>query len=314
MRLVFMGTPFFAVPVLEELVRAGHQVMCVVTQPDRPRGRNLKMQSPPVKEAALNLGLPVWQPEKPGDPDFLAVLGNLFPDAVIVAAYGRILPPAVLRLPRYGCINVHASLLPKYRGAAPIHRAIINGEKETGITTMMMDEGLDTGDILLQEAVPIAEEDTAGTLHDRLAKLGAEVLVKTLELLAAGKLTPRPQDHALATYAPALSRADEEIDWGASARDVYNRVRGLAPWPGAATLWAGRVLKIWRVTVASGESLLAGTLPGQVRVASPAEGLLVQANPGLVAVEELQVQGGRKMGAGEFLRGHPILPGTFFGV
>lgn len=314
MRVVFMGTPSFAVPILEAIVRSGYQVVGVVTQPDRPRGRSLKIHPSPVKEAALNFGLAVWQPQSPQDPQFLSAVGDSLPDVIVVAAYGRILPPAVLRLPKYGCVNVHASLLPKYRGAAPIQRAIINGEKETGITTILMDEGLDTGDILLQEAVPITEEDTAGTLHDRLAKLGAGVLTATLDLLKAGKLTPRPQDHAMATYAPPLTREDERIDWSAGAREVYNRVRGLDPLPGAATLWEGRVLKIWKAAVADEVTLLAGTVPGQVRTAGPQEGLIVQANPGLVAVKELQLQGGRRMSAGEFLRGHPVPPGTIFGA
>lgn len=307
-----MGTPQFAVPVLEAIVDAGYRVVGVVTRPDRPKGRGGKIQPSPVKEAALGRGLAVWQPQRLGEPEFLAALADLLPDVIVVAAFGQLLPPAVLKMPKYGCINVHASLLPKYRGAAPIHRAIINGERETGITTMFMDEGLDTGDILLQEAVPITDEDTAGTLHDRLAQLGAQVLVKTLAGLSAGRLPRRPQDHARATYAQPLTRADELITWDASARSVFNQVRGLNPWPGAATLWNGRVLKIWRVEVATEESLLVGTLPGQVRTADPEKGLLIQANPGLVRVVELQLQGGRRLNAEAFLRGHPIAPGTIF--
>lgn len=312
MRVVFMGTPHFAVPVLEAIVDAGYQVVGVVTRPDRPKGRGWKIHPSPVKEAAVGRGLAVFQPPRLSEPEFLAELDNLLPDVIVVAAYGQILPPAVLHLPKHGCINVHASLLPKYRGAAPIHRAIINGEKETGITTMFMDEGLDTGDILLQEALPITDEDTAGTLHDRLARLGAGMLVKTLDLLAAGMCPRRPQEHALATYAPPLAREDELIAWNAGARAVFNQVRGLNPRPGAATFWDGRVLKIWRAEVAQEESLLAGTLPGQVRAASPGEGLLVQANPGLVRVTELQLQGGRRLSAQDFLRGHPIAVGTIF--
>jgi len=310
MRIVFMGTPQFAVPVLEAIVDAGYQVVGVVTQPDRPKGRGQKIQPSPVKEAAVNRGLAVWQPLRLSEPAFLAALADLFPDVIAVAAFGQLLPPAVLRTPKYGCINVHASLLPKYRGAAPIHRAILNGERETGITTMFMDEGLDTGDILLQEALPVTDEDTAGTLHDRLAQLGAQVLVKTLAKLAAGTLPHRPQDHARATYAPPLTRADELIAWDTAARNVFNQVRGLNPWPGAATAWEGRTLKIWRAEVAQEESFLAGTLPGQVRSAGPAGGLLVQANPGLVRIVELQLQGGRRLPAEEFLRGHPIPVGT----
>jgi len=312
MRIVFMGTPQFAVPVLEAIVDAGYRVVGVVTQPDRPKGRGGKIQPSPVKEAAVGLGLAVWQPQRLSEPEFLTALEDLLPDVIVVAAFGQVLPPAVLKMPKYGCINVHASLLPKYRGAAPIHRAIINGEQETGITTMFMDEGLDTGDILLQEALPITDEDTAGTLHDRLAQLGAQVLVKTLAGLSAGRLARRPQDHARATYAPPLTRADELIAWDAPARSVFNQVRGLNPWPGAATLWNGRILKIWRVEVAREEPLVAGTLPGQVRAADPGEGLLVQANPGLVRVVELQIQGGRRLNAEDFLRGHPIAVGIIF--
>lgn len=312
MRVVFMGTPQFAVPILEAVVDAGYKVVGVVTQPDRPRGRGRKVAPSPVKEAAINRGLALFQPPRVSAPEFLAALEDLLPDVIAVAAFGQILPPAVLKAPKYGCINVHASLLPRYRGAAPIHRAIINGEKETGITTVFMDEGLDTGDILLQEALPITDEDTAGTLHDRLAQLGARTLVKTLDMLAAGRLKPRPQDHARATYAPALTREDELINWEAGARDVFNQVRGLNPWPGAATIFEGHVLKIWRVEVAAGESLAAGVLPGQVRLADPEDGLIVQAGSGLVLVKELQLQGGRRMSAQDFLRGHPIPVGTVF--
>ena len=312
MRLFFMGTPQFAVPILEAIVDAGYQVVGVVTQPDRPKGRGHKIHFSPVKEIAINYGLAVFQPNRLSEPDFLARLEDFLPDVMVVAAFGQILPPAVLRVPRYGCLNVHASLLPAYRGAAPIHRAIINGEKETGITIIMMDESLDTGDILLQEALPIADEDTAGTLHDRLAQLGAQMLVKALELLVMGRLQRRPQDHARATYAPLLSQKDESIKWDASARAIFNQVRGLNPWPGAATIWKGRFLKIWRVEVAQSECLLAGTLPGQVRVASPEDGLIVQANPGLVLVRELQLQGGKRMEIKEFLRGNPIAIATLF--
>lgn len=312
MRLFFMGTPQFAVPILEAIVGAGYQVVGVVTQPDRPKGRGQKIHFSPVKEMAINYGLAVFQPNRLSEPDFLARLADFLPDVVVVAAFGQILPPAVLRVPRYGCLNVHASLLPAYRGAAPIHRAIINGEKETGITIIMMDEGLDTGDILLQEALPIADEDTAGTLHDRLAQLGAQTLVKALELLVVGRLQRQPQDHARATYAPLLSQKDELIKWDASARAIFNQVRGLNPWPGAATIWKGRLLKIWRAEVARSECLLAGTLPGQVRVASPEDGLIVQANPGLVLVKELQLQGGKRMEIKEFLRGNPIAIATLF--
>jgi len=302
----------FAVPVLEAILSNGHQVIGVVTRHDRPKGRGQRIQSSPVKQVAINHGLAVWEPVRLSEASFLARLGDLHPDVIVVAAFGQILPPVVLRMPKYGCINVHASLLPGYRGAAPIHRVIMNGEKETGITIMFMDEGLDTGDILLQESIPITDGDTAGTLHDRLARLGAGMLVKALDSLEQGTLNRTPQDHAKATYAPVLTRQDELIQWTAGARHIFNQVRGLSPWPGASTMWKGQLLKIWRVEVSQGESLLAGFVPGQVRAANAVDGLLVQANPGQVLIKELQLQGSKRMRAEDFLRGRPIEVGTIF--
>ncbi len=312
MRVVFMGTPVFAVPCLKALLKEGLQVAGVVTQPDRPKGRGQKHIPGAVKEEAVFHGLDIYQPLNLKDSEFVRQMAELSPEVIVVVAFGRILPRVILDLPLMGCINVHASLLPKYRGAAPIHRAIINGEKITGITTMLINESLDSGDILLQEAVPIHKEDTVGTLHDRLASLGANLLVKTLRLLEAGDLTPVPQDHSKATYAYMISSEDEVLDWNAPAGAIFNHVRGMDPWPGAKTSLNEKLLKIWRVEAIETECSREGTIPGQVVVSGP-EGLVVQANPGLVDVKELQLQGGKRLPAVDFLRGRPVRTGTVLG-
>src|SRR5512147_571289 len=235
MRIVFMGTPDFAVPSLEALLKSPDEVVGVVTQPDRPKGRGQVLTPSPVKQVALREHIPILQPTKMKDPDFLAALGAWKPDLIAVAAFGRILPPVILSLPPKGCINVHGSLLPKYRGAGPIQWAIINGETETGITTMLMDEGMDTGAMLLQEKIAIAPDDTAGSLSPRLAEVGGRLLVETLARLKAGTVVPQVQDHAQATMAPLLKKEDGAINWTVSATAIANRVRGLTPWPGAYT-------------------------------------------------------------------------------
>ncbi|RKO67293.1 methionyl-tRNA formyltransferase [Desulfofundulus salinus] len=307
MRVVFMGTPDFAVPALKGLVGAGYPVVGVVTQPDRPKGRGKKIQPSPVKQAALHMGLPVLQPVRVRDAAFVEQLKQLEPEVIVVAAFGQILPPSILHLPPRGCINIHASLLPRYRGAAPIHRAIMNGERETGVTIMLMDEGLDTGDILLQQAVAIGEADNAGAIHDRLAQLGAELLLQTLNLLKQGHLHACPQEDSLATYAPPLTREDEIIDWERPARDLYNQIRGLDPWPGARTWWGEQVLKVWRAVVKE-EAVPKGVLPGQVIAAD--EEVVVATGRGCLSLQEVQLQGGRRLPVAEFLRGHPLAPGT----
>jgi len=308
-RIIFMGSPRFAVPSLEALVAAGQTVLGVVTQPDRPRGRSGRPQPTPVKEAALRYGLSVWQPSRVGDPGFVAALKELEPDAVVVVAYGQILPREVLAIPRYGCINVHASLLPKYRGAAPIHRAIMNGETETGVTTMYLDEGMDTGDIIFQATLAIGEEDNVGTVHDRLAALGAGVLLDTLAAVEAGTAPRVAQNHGLATYAPPLTRADERIDWRRPARAIYNHVRGMDPWPGAYTVYDGRIWKVWRVRFEPGS----GGRPGEILEATPDQGIRVQAGDGTVVITDLQPAGGRRLSAAEFLRGYRVRVGTVLG-
>ncbi|HWJ03432.1 MAG TPA: methionyl-tRNA formyltransferase, partial [Verrucomicrobiae bacterium] len=233
MRVVFMGTPDFSVPCLNALVEAGHEVMAVVTQPDRPRGRGQQMAHSPVKAAALSFGLKILQPSKVREADFIATLKELAPEVIVVVAFGQILPGEILDLPLKGCINVHASLLPKYRGAAPIHWAVIEGEKQTGVTTMYMDRGLDTGDMLLKGTVEIGESATVGEVHDKLADLGARVLIETLANL--DKIERLPQDHAASTYAPMLTREHEQINWGQDRGTVVNLIHGLNPWPGAYT-------------------------------------------------------------------------------
>lgn len=309
MRVVFMGTPDFAVPSLEALVEAGYQVALVVTQPDRPKGRGKKAAFSPVKESALNLGLPLLQPEQVRGDDFLNQLKSYCPDVVVVVAYGRILPPAVLALPKFGCINVHASLLPNYRGAAPIHRAIINGESLTGITTMYMDEGLDTGDIILQKETPISRTDTVGDLHDRLAADGADLLVETLALTVQG-LAPRAPQTGESSYAPMLTLQDELIEWQEPAETIYNRIRGLNPWPGARTYLDGKVLKIWRAEVF--DEVNSQGFPGQI-LGVRREGLLVCASGNSLLITELQFQGSKRLSTADYLRGHKTPEGCLGG-
>ncbi|OPY57196.1 MAG: Methionyl-tRNA formyltransferase [Pelotomaculum sp. PtaU1.Bin035] len=308
MRIVFMGTPDFAVPSLKALVGAGHDVPAVVSQPDRPKGRGKKYTPPPVKEAASGLGLPVIQPDRVNDPDFLGLLKGLSPEAIVVVAFGRLLPPDILSLPEHGCINVHASLLPKYRGAAPIHWAVINGEKETGVTTMFINEGLDTGDMIIREVVPIYEEDSVGSVHDRLALVGARLLIETLDLIRQGRAPRTPQAGEF-TYAPMITGANELIRWDKPARDIFNHIRGMDPWPGARTYLGDKILKIWRAAVIEEEVPQAE--PGRV-FETGRDGISVGTGNGLLMITELQLQGGKRMSAADFLRGTPAPAGTLF--
>ena len=309
MRVIFMGTPDFAVPSLRALAEADYDLVAVVTQPDRPKGRGKKNTSPPVKEAAVSLKIPIFQPAKIRDPDFICALRDLSPDVIVVVAYGRILPKDILTLPEYGCINVHASLLPKYRGAAPIHWAVINGEKLTGITTMFMDEGLDTGDMILRETVPIHDDDNVGALHDHLAVLGAELLIKTLGLLRCGCAARLPQAGE-STYAPMLKAEDELILWEMPAGDIHNQIRGMDPWPGARTTLHGKVLKIWRAVLLEGNG--SAFTPGQI-ISAGSDGIIVQAGKGRLKISELQLQGAKRLYSSEFLRGTPLARGTVLG-
>ncbi len=304
-----MGTPVFAVPALRALVEAGHEIPLVVTQPDRPRGRSKKPVPPPVKELAESLNLPVFQPERVKKPEAIEEIRKTGPDAFVVAAFGQILPRALLDIPRFGSFNVHASLLPAYRGAAPINRAIINGEERTGITIMLMDEGMDTGAILTSGEEPILPDDTAGALTERLGLMGAGLIVKALAEFEGGRLKPVPQDDTRATYAPILKKETGRIDWTKTAREIERTVRGLDPWPGAYTFRAGKTVRIWKAATAVTE---AGALPGAV-VSAEKDGIVVAAGEGAVVIHELQPEGGRRMKASEYLAGHKISPGERLG-
>ena len=307
-----MGTAELACASLNALAAApGFQVLAVVTQPDRPKGRALKLLPSPVKEAALRAGLPVLQPERARDAAFLEELRRLAPDIIVVAAYGQLLPPAILALPQRGCFNVHASLLPKYRGAAPIQWAILNGESETGVTIMKMAEKLDTGDILAQRAAAITAGDTAATLHERLARLGAQLLVETLENAVNHTLAARPQSEAEATYARKIIKEDGRLDWAQPARSLWNRVRAFVPWPGAFTHLPGgaplRTVKIWRASVEESLAVAPGA-PGAVVQADKTR-IVVACGEGALRIHELQLEGGRRLTAAEFLAGHPLKTG-----
>lgn len=300
-----MGTPEFAVPSLHALLEAGHDVPAVVTQPDKPVGRRRVLTPPPLKTAAVELGLPVLQPERARDEAFLEQMRALAPDLVAYAAYGKILPPSFLEIPKHGCINVHASLLPKYRGAAPIQWAIINGETVTGVSIMRAEVGVDTGPVLLQREEPIRPDDTAGDLSARLARLGAQMLVEAVALIETGRAVFVPQDDSLATYAPMLKPEDALLDWSWPAEAVRNRVRAMNPKPGAVAVARGRDLKVWMASVVDGDP---NAEPGTV-VAVSKEGLVVQAADRAVLLEEVQPAGGGRMSGADFARGWRIAAG-----
>ena len=298
-----MGTPDFAVPSLEALLDAGHTIVGVLTQPDKPKNRGMKLQPPPVKVCALAHDIPVYQPEKMKDGTALSIIQELDPELIVVAAYGRILPQEILDAPRYGCINVHSSLLPKYRGSAPIHWAILNGEKESGVTIMNMVLALDAGDILAQTVTPIDPDETVESLHDRLAVLGAELLVGTIPAIEAGTITPVPQDPEQVTLAPMLSRALSPMDFTRPARALHDQVRGLIPWPAAVTELGGVRCKIFATSVLDETT---GKAPGTV-IAADKKGLKLACGEGTVLrIDELQADGGKRMKSADYLRGHPV--------
>jgi methionyl-tRNA formyltransferase len=294
-----MGTPEFAVPSLDILLGNDHPIAAVVTGPDKPRGRGQKLSPTPVKEVALRNNLPLLQPERLRDPDFVDQLRSLAPDIVVVVAF-RILPPELLSIPRLGSFNLHASLLPKYRGAAPINWAIINGEVETGVTTFLLEENIDTGNILLQARIRIEPEDNAGTIHDKLAVVGAELVLHTVRLIGQGKAVPKPQDDTLSTPAPKIFKEQCHIDWANPAARTHNLVRGLSPYPGAFSVHNGRVIKLYRTRITG---LPATSLPGEV-VIREASTILVSSSDMMLEVIELQQEGRKRMGAPEFLRGY----------
>ena len=304
LRTVFMGTPDFALQTLQGLIDAGCNLIAVYTQPDRPKGRGKQLAAPPIKELALQYNIPVYQPLKLRQPEAVAELEALAPDLIVVVAYGQILPKSVLDIPRYGCINVHASLLPRYRGAAPINKAIIDGETETGITTMYMDVGLDTGDMLVKKTLSIGPQETAGELHDRLAVLGRETMAETLQQLCAGTLQREVQDDDQSTYASMMKKEDGRIDWNRPAVEVHNQIRGLDPWPGAYTSLDGELLKLARTSPED----TAGGNPGSI-ISADNNGVRIACSTGTLLVKELQLAGRKRLPAADFLRGCPLEPG-----
>ena len=307
-RIVFFGTPSFALPTLRTLFEGPDEVIAVVTQPDREKGRGRKVLFSPVKELALHHGLTPLQPEKVKEEAFQEALIILQPDFIVVVAFGQILPKSILKIPKYGAVNVHASLLPKYRGAAPIAWAILNGEKVTGVTTMVIDEGMDTGGILLQAEIPIGDEETCEMLHDRLASSGAQLLLKTLEKMKGGNIQPLPQDHSKATYAPPLKKENGQIDWKKEATEIDRQIRAFNPWPGAFTKLGDQLLKIYKGEIREGAP--AGKAGAVVWLGS--DFIEVGTGKGSFLIKEVQLEGRRRMTIREFLSGHPIPMGTVF--
>ena len=303
-----MGTPDFAVPSLKALIDSGENVVGVICQPDRPKGRGHKLMACPVKETAVAADIPVYQPEKIKAPEGVEKLKEFAPDLCVTAAFGQLLSAENLAVPRLGTINVHASLLPKHRGSAPINWSILMGDTVTGVTTMMTDIGMDTGDILLKKEIPIEKTDTAGTLTDRLAELGAQLLLETLAALKAGTLTRIKQDSELASTEPKLSREQGRIDFTMSSDAIDRHVRGLSPWPGTFASLGGETMKVGKVAAAQMEGR-----PGEILVADPMKGLIVGCGQGAVELVEIQMPGSRMMNARDYLRGHSITVGTIFG-
>ena len=313
MRVVFMGTPDFSVPTLEKIIEAGHEVIGVVTQPDKAKGRGKKVLFPPVKEKALEHNLPVYQPKRAREPEFIEQMRELNPDVMVVVAFGQILPKALLDIPKYGCVNVHASLLPKYRGAAPIQWAVIRGEKVSGVTTMQMDVGLDTGDMLMKTEVALAEDETGGSLHDKLSVLGGELLIETLKGLEAGTIQPEKQDDSqTGEYARMLDKALGKVDFSMPAEEIERLIRGLNPWPSAYTFYHGKTMKLWKAKVVSADADGEAAAPGQI-LSVDKKGFTVQTGDGALRILELQLEGKKRMDAGAFLRGCSMAAGEILG-
>lgn len=307
MRIVFMGTPDFAVPCLRQVLEDGYEVAGVFTQPDKPKGRSFTLTPPPVKILAQERGLPVYQPATLRDGQALETLRALAPQLAVVVAYGKILPPALLAVPPLGCINVHGSLLPRWRGAAPIQWSVLSGDQQAGVTTMYLAEGMDTGDMILRRSTPVGPQETSGQLYERLAELGAQLLGETVELIAQGRAPRTPQQEEEATYAPMLTKELAAIDFMKPAAQVHNLVRGMNPWPVAHTLLEGQPLKVYAARLAEGSGA-----PGQVLESRGR--LVVACGQGAVELLELQAQGKKRMAAADYLRGHPLAPGTVLGI
>ena len=329
MKVLFLGTPDFAAPSLEKLLKSGHKVAGVVTQPDRPRGRCKEPQPPPIKELALSKSLPLFQPQRPSDPAFLSEVKKLGADCAAVVAYGRLLPKEFLTLFSHGAVNLHPSLLPKYRGAAPIQWALIRGEQETGVTVFELDDQMDHGPVILQQKTPIKPDEDAAALATRLAEIGGTALIEALDLIETGMTSPVPQDHAQASHAPMLTKEDGLIRWELPAEEIRNRIRGMQPWPGASTGAGEKTLKLFAAAADPtpfgpspdpfalspdpfGLSLSKSEppAPGTVLLADPHQGLFVQTGKGVLRIDRLQPSGGNPMSAAEFLRGHPLPPGS----
>ncbi len=309
MKIVFMGTPDFAVPSLDILVKSGYEVAAVVTQPDKPKGRGNKLTPPPVKEYALNNNIPVLQPEKVKTGTFAQQLREIAPDLLVTVAYGRILPQEVLDIPPYGCVNVHGSLLPKYRGAAPIQWSVINGDSITGITTMYTDIGMDTGDMLLKREVEIGINETAGELHDKLSIIGAEVLLETLKELEKRTLVRIPQPADEATYVTMISKETGRIDWSKTMEQIHNLVRGTDPWPGAYTFYKGERMRVWKTEYSNIEK---ASKPGEI-IEVKKEGILVGTGKGNIMLKEIQFDSGKRLKVEQYLAGHSIDKGELLG-
>ena len=308
MRVIFMGTPDFSVGTLQALIDAGHEVVLAVTQPDKPKGRGKSMQFPPVKEAALEHGIEVYQPRRVREPECVEYLRSFDADIIVVVAFGQILPKEILEMPKYGCVNVHASLLPKYRGAAPIQWAVINGEKVSGVTTMRMDEGLDTGDMILKEEIELAEDETGGSLFDRLSKTGATLCVKTMEAIENGTAVYTPQDSSLATHTAKIHKELGSIDWTKPAKEIECLIRGLDPWPSAYTRLGDKTLKIWKAKVLDENTKAA---PGCL-VKVTKNTIWVQTGEGVLSLLEVQLEGKKRMTTESFLNGYTVEEGTYF--
>ncbi len=312
MKIIFLGTASFALPTLRALIESAHEILAVVTQPDRPQGRGKKIIPSPIKCLAEQEKIPVYQPEKVRDPSFADFLKSLAPEVMVVVAYGQILSTNILSIPPRGCINVHASILPKYRGAAPIVWAILQGETHTGVTTMFMDEGLDTGPILLTAQTEIGLEESAGELHDRLAEMGADLLLQTLKDLAQGVLHPQPQDHARASYAPKITKEMARLNWQLPARQLFYQLRAFDPWPGAFTYLHQNVFKLFRPRFFAGLDEINEEPPGTI-VQADAEEITIATGRGYLKVREVQLANRPRMKVAEFLRGHHLFPGMRLG-
>lgn len=302
MKIVFMGTPEFAVPCLQKIIDEGHEVVAVVTQPDKPKGRGKKLAMPPVKELALKYDIPVYQPLKAREESFVDTLKEMNPELIVVVAFGQILPKSILDIPKYGCVNVHASLLPRYRGAAPLNWVIINGEEKTGVTTMYMDEGLDTGDMILKSEIPLDDEITAGELHDKMMIDGAKVLKETIDLIEKGEAPREKQSNEDTCYSPIMNKSLGNIDWKKSAIDIHNLVRGINPWPSAYTTYEGQTMKIWKTKVIDKNS---DKDPGTI-ISLDKEGINVSTSEGILQIKEIQMAGKKRMEVPEYIKGNNI--------